>query len=362
MLFKTTLRSAYPTIATKRFRNSVASSLCEKIPQNHILKVVTDAPDHTKPEFQAPNAQLTNTLSAVLRPLVRLMLHRQFTYPQLASMLKGIFVEVAEEEFRNGQKRQSDSRIHLLTGVHRKDVKRLRETSEEASPLPTIISTGPQLIAQWLGDPDYVTPDGRPLPISFKETELGKPCFESLVKRVVKKDIRARVILDEWLRLGVAEFDGEYVTLNSGAFTPEKGFEEKAFFFAKNIRDHIAASSGNLLGEKPLHFDRSAFYDQLSAQSVKELKQLANELGMQALTAMNNAAMARQKTDQYKETAQHRMNFGIFSFDSLPKLTRPQGPERETSEEESSGKERSDQAESKAQISAEETAKPGGNA
>ena len=343
-------------ITATKFRTPVAKTLCEKFPQKHILTVVTDAPNQTSPNSQAPNARLTNTLAAVLRPLVPLMLHRQITYPQLAAMLKAIFVEVAEEEFRNGQKRQSDSRIHLLTGVHRKDVKRLRETSADASPLPATVSTGPQLIAQWLGDPDYVTPDGKPLPIPFKEIEVGKPCFESLVKRVVKQDIRARVILDEWLRLGVAEFDGEYVTLNSGAFTPEKGFEEKAFFFAKNIRDHIAASSGNLLGEQPLHFDRSVYYDQLSAQSVKELKLLANELGMQALTAMNNAAMAKQKTDQDKQSAKHRMNFGIFSYDSLPRRTRPRGPERERS-----GKERSNKAESIAQISAEETAKPGGN-
>jgi len=349
-------------IASAKFRNPVAKTLCEKIPQNHILTVVTNAPDQKSPNSQAPNARLANTLSVVLRPLVRLMLHRQYTYPQLAAMLKTIFVEVAGEEFRNGQKRQSDSRIHLLTGVHRKDVKRLRGASSDASSLPTTVSTGPQLIAQWLGDPGYVKPDGKPLPIPFKETELGQPSFESLVKRVVKQDIRARVILDEWLRLGVAEFDGEYVTLNSGAFTPEKGFEEKAFFFAKNIRDHISASSRNLLGEQPLHFDRSVYYDQLSAQSVRELKQLANELGMQALTAMNNAAMARQKTDQDNESAQHRMNFGIFSYDSLHVRTRPQEPGRERSEEESSGKERADYGESSAQISTKETAKSGGNA
>lgn len=280
---------------------------------------MSNASDQAAPDPQAQGAQLTKTLSAVLRPLVRLMLHRQFTYPQLATLLKAIFVEVAEEEFQTGQKRQSDSRIHLLTGLHRKDVKRLRESSAEATLSPSIVSTGPQLIAQWLGDPGYMAPDGQPLPIPFRESEAGKPCFESLVKRVVKQDIRARVILDEWLRLGVAEFDGEFVTLNSGAFTPEKGFEEKAFFFAKNIRDHIAASGGNLLGEQPFHFDRSVYYDQLSAQSVAELNELANRLGMQALTAMNNAAMARQAADQNKQSAQHRINFGVFSYDSLPR-------------------------------------------
>lgn len=310
-------------------RSLDTNELCEKFPQSPILRNVTDASDQTPHDSQALNARLTNTLSVVLRPLVRFMLHRQFTYPQLASLLKSIFVEVAEEEFREGNKRQSDSRIHLLTGLHRKDVKRLRKSTTEASPPPATISTGPQLIAQWLGDPEYVTPEGKPLPIPFKESDSGKPSFESLVKRVVKQDIRARVILDEWLRLGVAAFDGKYVSLNSGAFTPEQGFEEKAFFFAKNIRDHIAASSSNLLGEHPLHFDRSVYYDQLSEQSIKELNHLADELGMQALTAMNNAAMLRQQADQDMQSAQHRMNFGVFSFDSLPRNPQTRGSEPE---------------------------------
>ena len=263
------------------------------------------------------NARLAKTLTAVLRPLVRLTLHRQFTYPQLAALLKGIFVDVAEEEFRVGQKRQSDSRIHLLTGVHRKDVKRLRAATTEEDSSPATIAAGPQLVAQWLGDPDYVDADGLPLAIPFKASDEETPAFENLVKRVVKQDIRARVILDEWLRLGVADFDGETVTLHSGAFTPEKGFEEKAYFFAKNIQDHIAASGNNLLGGEPFFFDRSVYYDGLTEESLAELNQMANELGMQALTTMNKAAMARQQADAGSSSANHRLNFGVFAFDSV---------------------------------------------
>ena len=48
------------------------------------------------------------------------------TFSSFVNLLKEVFVEVAEREFRLDGKPPSDSRINLLTGVHRKDVRRLR--------------------------------------------------------------------------------------------------------------------------------------------------------------------------------------------------------------------------------------------
>ncbi len=258
-------------------------------------------------------------LSKLLRPLIKLLLHYQFTYPQFIALLKSLYVEVAEEEFKVGEKRQSDSRIHLLTGVHRKDVKRLRAEEHEDNPAPDSVSTGARLIAHWLGNPDLTDDEGKPLPLLLRSSDSETPSFESLVAVVVKQDIRPRVILDEWIRLGIAELKEDKVVLNSGAFTPEHGFDEKVFFFGKNLQDHITAGSSNLLGNKPFYFDRSVYYDKLSKQSVQELSTLASKLGMEALTAMNKEALNKQQLDADNEAAHHRINFGVFNFNSVPR-------------------------------------------
>ncbi|MFN3165110.1 MAG: hypothetical protein ACE37N_16915, partial [Pseudohongiellaceae bacterium] len=116
--------------------------------------------------------------------------------------------------------------------------------------------------------------------------------------------------------------------LNTGAFTPAEGFDEKAFFFGKNLQDHIAAGTHNLLGHKPSYFDRSVYYDGLSKQAVSELGELANQLGMEALTAMNKAALAHQQRDSEQaegiadsatgspQATRYRINFGIFNFNA----------------------------------------------
>lgn len=262
-----------------------------------------------------PPAALLNATRKVLRPIVRLLLSYQITYPTLLELLKSLYVEVAEQEFQVAGKRQSDSRITLLTGVHRKDIKRLREEQNPENVTPKSISIGAQLIATWLASDDFVDANGAPLPLPLRSDEKGLSSFDTLVTRVCKQDIRPRVILDEWINLGVAHLDGnKCVVLNTGAFTPEKGLEEKIFFFGKNIHDHLSASSSNLLGNKPSYFDRSVYYDQLSAKSVETLRKDANEIGMQALNAINKKALHLQSSDSQSSGPKHRINFGVFNY------------------------------------------------
>jgi len=262
-----------------------------------------------------PPASLVRALEKLLKPVIRLLLHHQFTYPQFIALLKALYVDVAEQEMQIGDKRQSDSRIHLLTGVHRKDVKRLRAESGDDAPVPTAVSAGSQLIAQWMGNADYLNQQGEPLALPLRADFEEKPSFEKLVALVVKQDIRPKVILDELLRLGVARMENESVVLVTGAFTPDEGFDEKAFFFGKNLQDHASAGASNLMGLKPSYFDRSVYYDRLTEESVAQLRSLGEKLGMNALTHMNKTALELQTRDKNKQFADRRMNFGVYQFD-----------------------------------------------
>ncbi|MBU2099041.1 MAG: hypothetical protein KKD00_09780 [Gammaproteobacteria bacterium] len=282
---------------------------------------MTDQDSNISPG-QAP-AALVTALRKILRPIVRLMLHFQVSYPYLITLLKSIYVEVADKEFGVDEKRQSDSRITLLTGVHRKDVKRLRADQSIESYAPRTISIGAQLIAYWLGLEQFRATDGNPLPLPLRSAAdgAGQATFDDLVEMVCRQDIRPRVILDEWIRLGIAHLDDwGRVVLNTGAFTPDKGLDEKLFFFGKNVQDHINAGTHNLLDHKPAFFDRSVYYDQLSAESVQALHALANDIGMNALIQMNKEALRLQQQDANAEGAIFRMNFGIFNYNNRHEL------------------------------------------
>ncbi|MDP6650939.1 MAG: DUF6502 family protein, partial [Gammaproteobacteria bacterium] len=272
-------------------------------------KSMRDAQD---PNTGNPPTALVTAIERILRPLVKLLLSYQLTYPQLIRILKSTYVEVAEQEFKANDKHQSDSRIHLLTGVHRKDVKRLRDEGRQDQAAPPLVSAGAQIIGHWLGTSQYLDGLGKPRPLPLRPSATDGVSFEALVETVCKQDIRPRVILDEWIRLGIAHEENEHVVINTGAFTPDTGFDEKAFFFGKNTQDHINAASHNLRGLKPSYFDRSVYYDNLTESSVEELSELADSLGMQTLTQMNKEALRRQNKDKNTADANFRMNFGIF--------------------------------------------------
>lgn len=266
------------------------------------------------PSFVTPPQPLVAALRRLFRPLVRLLLSYSVQYPYLASLLKLTYVEVATQGFALKNKEQTDSRITLLTGIHRQDVKRLRAEIVADAPPPAAVSLGAQLVAKWTGLPQYLDTKGQPRPLHKHASDGGDLSFERLVQSV-SKDFRPRVVLDEWLRLGVARLDDEgRVVLVTHAFIPMGGLEEKLFYFGKNIHDHLAASSHNLLDGYPPMLDRCVYYDHLTPDSMLQLEAEARRLAGMALQELNAKAMSLQEADAGKAGASFRINFGAYFY------------------------------------------------
>jgi hypothetical protein len=275
---------------------------------------------------QGPPSELVGALRQLLRPLVRLLLSHHLTYPFLTSLLKESFLEVAEQDFALEDKAQTNSRLSLLSGVHRKDVKRLRGRGIDDPATPPTLSLGSKIVARWTTLPEYLDEAGRPRPLPRQAPAAGGASFEALVESV-SRDIRPRAVLDEWLRLGVAHLDAAgCVELDTAAFIPSKGFGEKTFLFGRNLRDHIAAGVHNLLGGDPPFVDRSVYYEGLSDESVRELKQLSEKKGMEALQAVNRWAMKLRERDRGRRDSSRHINFGIYVYDAA--APREREPER----------------------------------
>ncbi len=260
-----------------------------------------------------PPAVLITAVRRVLRSLVRLLMHFQVVYPQLTEMLKSAFVEVAEQEYPLDGKPQTDTRISLLTGIHRKDVKRLRSQVASGIQEPLGVSQTVRIIARWIGDPGFQDEQGRPLPLPYK-AEQG-PSFEKLVQEVVRQDLRPRVVLDEWLRVGTVYLDEQQrCVLNEASFVPRQGVEEKAFFLGMNVGDHLDAAVHNLMGGQPPYFERCVYYDELSEASIDELKALAEARSMETLKAINERAMQLKARDREQGGGRQRFNLGIYAY------------------------------------------------
>ncbi len=254
-------------------------------------------------------------VAKVLQPLVKFMIARGITYPAAIEMIKAVFVDVAASEFTLADKRNTDSRISMLTGVHRAEVKRLSAAARRKLPAKsTAVSLGAQVVARWMSDRAYTDKRGNPLPLPRSVQDDAKPSFEALVASV-RTDIRARPMLDEWLRLGVVELDAkDRVHLRVNAFVPKKDFQEKLFFLAKNLHDHAAVSVGNVLGDGEPRLDTSVYYHRLSTASVETLRKLATLAGMRTIHEVNRLAADLDRLDATHGKADRRMTFGIYFY------------------------------------------------
>ena len=253
----------------------------------------------------APDTMIS-PLRRLLRPLVRLMIRCGVTFPAAADMLREVYVAVAAEEL--GPQR-TDSRVSLLTGLHRKEIRRQRILADE--PTPPLVTRNSQLIATWLGSTGYTDQQGAPLPLP-RSAATG-PSFDRLVESVTR-DVRPRAVLDDWVSQGIVTIEtGELIRLSAHAFLPQGGRAEQLFYFSRNVHDHIAAATANILADGPAPFlDRSVHYDRLRPKAAAALERVGRTVAERVLLDINRRAMAVAGDPVLEGQPSRRVNVGIY--------------------------------------------------
>ena len=259
-----------------------------------------------------------DALRRILRPVVRLLIARGVRFPELAEILKEIYVDASGRYFRLDQKRLTDSRISLLTGLQRKDIKGLRAALDAASPDHDGEGQGllPRVLAHWSSAAPYADADGNPqvLPRTGET-----PSFAALVAEV-SRDIHPRTVLDEFVRLGLAKYDKERdeITPLKSSFLPSRDETALLGYFGANLGDHAEAAARNLLAapDPGPFFERAVHYNELTDQSVDELEELARKLQGEALARLNARALELQRQDTANDAPKGRFRCGAFIYRS----------------------------------------------
>jgi hypothetical protein len=276
---------------------------------------------------------LLTAVEAMLRPLVRLLIASGVTYPALCDLLRRLYVSVAGSDFSQPDRRRTVSQVSVITGIHRKEVKRLTDLPEAAlAGPPPQLALATEMVMQWAATPEFTdAATGDPLPLPRLHGADG-PSFASLVESV-SKDVRPRALLDELLRSGAVTVDGDdRVHLNQAAMIPRAGFDKLAYYFGRNLRDHVMASASNLLGERKPFFDRAAFHGTLRGESVRRIAELVERVGSQALLRVYKEARTLAEADAGAADANQRITFGAY-FLSTPDDAPADPPAGDTKDE-----------------------------
>ncbi len=255
--------------------------------------------------------QVLQQALVVMQPLVLWLLRSGVRHPEFSVAIKQTFLEQAASELERLNAKQTDSAISMLSGLHRKDVKAmvtaLAQASKKTSRItrdalgrPTVPS---QVMTRWLASG---WPDELPMSGSTKSFEI--------LSRQVSSDVHPRAVLNELVRLGMAEQEGDTVRLCRNAFVPDQQMAEAGNLLAGSTADHLAAGVHNLSGPGDRKFlEQSMFADGLSTDSVQQLEQLAGALWMQVLNAMVRAALPLSEKDE-PAGGDQRIRVGMFCY------------------------------------------------
>ena len=246
----------------------------------------------------------------LLKPFVRFCMRHSLKLSDLIEVAKAVFVELAEEELNNSNKSVSDSRVSIITGVHRKDVARLRRTSDEIEPGLDLAS---KVLGKWQNDPKYTTKNGRPrtLDVTGKESE-----FAELVKSV-SHEINPYTVLYELERSGAVERTSRGLRIASRVFIPKGNITQGFKLAADDMDDLVQTVEENLTqNPKPANLHIKTEYDNVPISAEKEIRKWFYKEGSAFHQRARNY-LARFDRDlgnkKNKEVGKLRIAVGSFS-------------------------------------------------
>jgi hypothetical protein len=108
------------------------------------------------------------------------LLRSGISYTEFAEISRIAFVEIARKDFGIRGRPTNISRISAMTGIPRKEVRRLRQLSDDLHENPRVqFSPLSDVLHRWFTDERYLDSTGRPRPLKFA---AGRTSFAQLVK------------------------------------------------------------------------------------------------------------------------------------------------------------------------------------
>ena len=152
---------------------------------------------------------LRRAVSLMLKPLIRLLIAQGVTHAEFSETAKEVYVETALRHF-DEEERINKSRVAILTGLTRKEVKNVIDRNLDEGGSERNYSRPERVLTGWYSDPKYTGPYGIPLELAYESKEPGGISFVSLVKQY-SGDMAPRQMLNQLIQAGsVLEIDGRF--------------------------------------------------------------------------------------------------------------------------------------------------------
>ena len=255
----------------------------------------------------------------LLRPTASLLMKCGMTWKEFSEISKSVFVDVASEEFGIRGRPTNVSRVSILTGISRKEIKRQRDLLAAIEvPVLSKTSDATRALSGWHQDPDYLDDDGNPLPLP----EYGPvPSFESLFGRY-GGDTPQQTLLKELSHAGsiVVGADGKLVA-KTRYHMPSPMNEVFIQFLGTNLYDHAQTLNNNIATDSSTksRFEGFAVDDRIDADAKAEFKEFIDLRAEKFLEEVDDWLNEHRAEEGEGTDTSTRLGVGVYAIDgALP--------------------------------------------
>jgi hypothetical protein len=262
---------------------------------------------------------LFEAIKKILRPLVRILLSNGISYGTFSDIAKWIFVDVAMQDFAIDGRKQSISRVSVITGLNRKEVRRVCQIPQPEDQVSAErYNRAARVIAGWRRDKAYLTKSGKPavIPITGKGAT-----FQNLVKRY-SGDMPFRAILDEVIRIGSSSLTRtNRIRLLTRAYLPENDEAMKIHILGTDVGHLVSSIEHNLApDERGPFFQRKVMYDNLPDDAIPQFRKYSAALSQRLLEKLDSYLSKRDRdvNPSIQGKGRNTAGIGIYYFEKHP--------------------------------------------
>ncbi len=150
--------------------------------------------------------QILRALLTALRPIAKMLLRNGVGFREFNEISKSAFVDVATKDYGLRGRPTNISRVAVMTGLTRKEVRRIRDKIDSGEEI-AVARTTPlgAVLSSWYTYNEFLDGAGNPLTLPF---DSGTPSFTDIVKRA-GGDIPPGAMRTELKRIGAVEETAE---------------------------------------------------------------------------------------------------------------------------------------------------------
>jgi hypothetical protein len=267
----------------------------------------------------ATQQKILDALYSLMRQVARVLLRSGIGYREFAEITKTAFVDVATTDYGLRGRPTNISRIAVMTGLTRKEIRRIRAKIEGAE-ASTVYRTVPasDVLHFWHTDPNFLDENGLPAVLEFDDT--GKS-FASLVKKY-GGDIPPGAMRTELKRVGaIREDEDGHLTVLKRSFSLPTSSEKIAegLVGLSALAQTIAHNADSLEKGISTYVQRTVETKRVSPGDAKRLRRIASSRLVEFSESMDDVFGAYEALHENEdENPINVIGIGLYYFEGEP--------------------------------------------